>query len=116
MPGGATAPVRFFSTASSRTLPPVTTVQTIHDCRAARKKLGKLALVPTMGALHEGHVSLMSLARAHAAKVAVSIFVNPTQFGPREDYTKYPRPFDEDLEKCRQAGVDLVFAPMAEDI
>lgn len=90
--------------------------KTIEECRAARKKLGRLALVPTMGALHEGHLSLMMLARAHAPKVAASIFVNPTQFGPREDYTKYPRPIEADLEKCRQADVDLLFLPEAEQM
>lgn len=72
--------------------------------------------MPTMGALHEGHLSLMSLARAHAPKVAASIFVNPTQFGPREDYQKYPRPVDADLEKCRNAGVDLLFMPGPEEM
>jgi len=91
-------------------------VKTIEECRAARKKLGRLALVPTMGALHEGHLSLMMLARAHAPKVAVSIFVNPTQFGPREDYTKYPRPIEADLEKCQQADIDLLFLPEAEQM
>jgi len=91
-------------------------VKTIEECRAARKKLGRLALVPTMGALHEGHLSLMMLARAHAPKVAASIFVNPTQFGPREDYTKYPRPIEADMEKCRQADVDLLFLPEAEQM
>jgi len=90
--------------------------KTIEECRAARKKLGRLALVPTMGALHEGHLSLMMLARAHAPKVAVSIFVNPTQFGPREDYTKYPRPIEADLEKCQQADIDLLFLPDAEQM
>jgi len=90
--------------------------KTIEECRAARKKLGRLALVPTMGALHEGHLSLMMLARAHAPKVAASIFVNPTQFGPREDYTKYPRPIEADLEKCQQADVDLVFLPEADQM
>jgi len=95
---------------------PVIIVKTIEECRAARKKLGRLALVPTMGALHEGHLSLMMLARAHAPKVAVSIFVNPTQFGPREDYTKYPRPIEADLEKCQQADIDLLFLPEAEQM
>lgn len=95
---------------------PVIIAKTIDECRAARKKLGRLALVPTMGALHEGHLSLMMLARAHAPKVAASIFVNPTQFGPREDYTKYPRPIEADLEKCRQADVDLLFLPEAEQM
>ena len=91
-------------------------VHTIDECREARKKLGRLAFVPTMGALHAGHVSLMTLARQHAPKVAASIFVNPTQFGPREDYTKYPRPLESDLEKCRAAGVDLIFVPSADEI
>lgn len=95
---------------------PVIIAKTIEECRAARKKLGRLALVPTMGALHEGHLSLMMLARAHAPKVAVSIFVNPTQFGPREDYTKYPRPIEADLEKCQQADIDLLFLPDAEQM
>ena len=86
-------------------------VRTIAEARTRRAQDPTLALVPTMGALHAGHVSLMTLARQHAASVAVSIFVNPTQFGPREDYNKYPRPFDQDLAKCEQAGVSWVFAP-----
>ncbi|MGJ6962904.1 pantoate--beta-alanine ligase [Streptosporangium sp. G11] len=75
-----------------------------------------LALVPTMGALHEGHRSLIRLARERAAHVVVSIFVNPLQFGPTEDYSRYPRTFDADLEVCQAEGVDVVFAPSAEDM
>ncbi|GAA3095533.1 pantoate--beta-alanine ligase [Streptosporangium carneum] len=77
---------------------------------------GTLALVPTMGALHEGHRSLMRLAREQADHVAVSIFVNPLQFGPNEDFSRYPRTFDTDLEICADEGVSVVFAPSAEDM
>jgi len=90
--------------------------QTISACRQQRRKLGKLALVPTMGALHEGHLSLIAIAKKHAEHVAVSIFVNPTQFGPREDFSKYPRPIEADLAKCQAAGVDLVFNPSPEEM
>ena len=91
-------------------------VQTIAECRAERAKLQRLALVPTMGALHDGHLSLIREAKKHAPHVAVSIFVNPTQFGPREDFNKYPRPIMADLEKCKAAGADLVFNPAAEEV
>ena len=71
-------------------------------------------LVPTMGALHAGHVALIRRARDECASVVVSVFVNPTQFGPGEDYERYPRRLDDDLRACEAAGVDVVFAPAAE--
>jgi len=77
---------------------------------------GSVALVPTMGALHEGHRSLIHLARARADQVVVSVFVNPLQFGPGEDYSRYPRTFDADLAVCREEGVGVVFAPAVEDM
>lgn len=91
-------------------------IQTITEFRKARRSFGELALVPTMGALHAGHVSLIQIAHQHASHVAVSIFVNPTQFGPHEDFNRYPRPVEQDLETCRQAGVDLVFIPSVADM
>ncbi|HEY7119578.1 MAG TPA: pantoate--beta-alanine ligase [Tepidisphaeraceae bacterium] len=91
-------------------------VKTIADARRMRARHGRLALVPTMGALHAGHLSLIAHAKNNATTVAVSIFVNPTQFGPKEDYNKYPRPIDQDLEQCEHAGVDFVFMPPAEEM
>ena len=76
-----------------------------------QKEGRRLALVPTMGFLHEGHVSLMREGGRRADVVAASIFVNPTQFGPREDLARYPRDFDGDLGRCASAGVEAVFAP-----
>ncbi len=90
--------------------------QSIADARADRATLGKVALVPTMGALHAGHVSLIREARRRAPHVAVSIFVNATQFGPREDYHNYPRPIEKDIAICEAEGVDLVFNPTAEEM
>ena len=80
-------------------------------CDALRARGQRLALVPTMGALHHGHQALMRGARSVADHVAVSIFVNPTQFGPSEDFQRYPRDLDGDLAACAAAGVDLVFSP-----
>jgi pantoate--beta-alanine ligase len=72
---------------------------------------GRIGLVPTMGALHEGHLALIRRARRECRRVIVSIYVNPTQFGPKEDLARYPRPRRADLAACRAAGADLVFAP-----
>ncbi len=77
---------------------------------------GEIAVVMTMGALHEGHRQLMRVARERSAFVVVTIFVNPLQFGPGEDYEKYPRTLDEDLAACRAEGVPVVFAPSRDDV
>jgi len=85
-------------------------------CRDSRADRKRLALVPTMGALHEGHLSLVRAAKAQCDAVAVSIFVNPTQFGPTEDLSKYPRPFDRDCRLLEKEGVDILFVPPVEEI
>lgn len=84
--------------------------------RALRATGRTVHLVPTMGALHRGHLELINRARDANAVVVVSIFVNPLQFGPNEDFDRYPRTFEADLEACRQAGVGIVFAPGVEDM
>ncbi len=95
----------------------VTTISELRSAiRAARVAGQKIGVVPTMGALHSGHVSLMQIARAEAGFVVVTIFVNPTQFGPHEDFQKYPRPLEKDVALCSAAGVDLVFAPAVGDV
>jgi pantoate--beta-alanine ligase len=85
-------------------------------CRAAREDGQRLGFVPTMGALHEGHLSLVRAAKAQCDAVAVSIFVNPTQFGPMEDLSRYPRPFERDCELLEKEGVQLLFAPPVEEM
>jgi pantoate--beta-alanine ligase len=89
------------------------TRQLIKNARKADKTIG---LVPTMGALHIGHISLIEAAKKQTDYVVVSIFVNPTQFGPSEDFNKYPQPFKQDTRICREHGVDLVFAPSVNEM
>jgi len=84
--------------------------------RQARKKGKTIGLVPTMGALHIGHISLIEAAKKKTGYVVVSIFVNPAQFGRGEDFEKYPRPIEKDLQICREKGVDLVFIPDVEQM
>jgi len=88
----------------------------IPDLRAALKNRGRVVFVPTMGNLHAGHISLMEQARAHGDTVVASIFVNRLQFGPNEDFDKYPRTFQADCDKLAAAGVDVLFAPTEADL
>jgi len=85
----------------------------IQQARSRGKSVG---LVPTMGALHQGHIRLIKKASKNSDFVVVSIFVNPAQFGPKEDFKKYPRPLKDDLKLCRDAGADVVFAPSVREI
>lgn len=84
--------------------------------RQARAESHIIGLVPTMGALHEGHISLITRARKECSPLLASVFVNPKQFGPNEDFEKYPRAFESDSEKLKQTGVDALFAPEAAEI
>lgn len=95
----------------------VTTAAELNAEIEAAKAVGKkVALVPTMGALHQGHLSLIEVAQKHAEFVVVSIFVNPLQFGPSEDFDKYPRTLETDSAQLAEAGVDLLFSPTVEVI
>lgn len=92
-------------------------VKTITEMRALRQNLkGSVGFVPTMGFLHEGHLALVRRAKAENSVVAVSIYVNPTQFGPREDFGAYPRDLDRDLGLLRKAGADIVFVPLNDEM
>jgi pantoate--beta-alanine ligase len=98
----------------------IATVRTVKDLRAQVAKWRQagepIALVPTMGALHAGHLSLIAVAKDHAKHVVASIFVNPAQFGPKEDFKRYPRDEAGDVEKLAEAGVELVFIPDTTEI
>jgi pantoate--beta-alanine ligase len=87
-----------------------------EQARQARAESRIIGLVPTMGALHAGHLSLVERARRECSPVIASIFVNPKQFGPKEDFSKYPRTFESDSEKLEHAGVDFLFAPEPREI
>ncbi|MHC4574872.1 MAG: pantoate--beta-alanine ligase [Planctomycetota bacterium] len=93
------------------------TIESVRSLvKTARGQGKEIGLVPTMGSLHIGHISLIKAAAKQCSFVVVSIFVNPAQFGPGEDFEKYPRPFEADVEICRRAGVDVVFAPGPEEM
>lgn len=95
----------------------VTTIGEMRDtARDLRSKRATIGLVPTMGFLHEGHLSLIRLAKQHADKVITSIFVNPTQFGPKEDFSRYPRDLKRDTQLAESSGNDFLFVPTTEDV
>lgn len=91
-------------------------IQSVETLRERLEHAGRVAFVPTMGNLHEGHLSLMRLARKHGDCVVASIFVNRLQFGPNEDFDRYPRTFEADREKLEREGVDVLFAPTEQEM
>lgn len=95
----------------------ITTVVSLREAIGALRRAGKkIGLVPTMGALHEGHLSLVRASKAECDSTVASIFVNPSQFGPNEDFAKYPRTLENDLKLLADVGADLVFAPAPEEV
>src|SRR5687767_1420713 len=108
-------PIRMPSTATS-----AQRVSSIADARAAiakaRAERARIGFVPTMGALHRGHLSLVDRARRECDTVVMSIFVNPLQFGPTEDFQRYPRPLEEDARLASEAGVDILFTPSSDEM
>lgn len=95
-------------------------IESLHEMQQlslqTRQSGRRIGFVPTMGALHDGHLSLLDIAKKHSEATVMSIFVNPTQFGPNEDFNKYPRDTDGDTAKARQKGCDVIFVPKADDI
>src|SRR5215472_10020787 len=94
----------------------VRNVDELRRLTRARRSESTIGIVPTMGALHAGHASLIRAARVECGCVVVSIFVNPTQFGPNEDYARYPRTFDADCAMAEGEGADVIFAPAVEEL
>ena len=91
-------------------------IQSISELRQELGNCSEIGLVPTMGALHEGHLSLIKSSVEQNETTVVSIYVNPTQFGPNDDFTRYPRTFEQDCEHCKSVGADFIFCPTAEEI
>ena len=91
-------------------------ISTAAELHARLADGGKVAFVPTMGNLHNGHLQLMRIAREHGDTVVASIFVNRLQFGPNEDFDRYPRTFEADLEALKRLGVDVLFAPQEQEM
>ena len=95
----------------------ITDISSLRNALENWRQVGEsVALVPTMGNLHKGHMNLVNLAHEHAERVVVSIFVNPTQFGPGDDYAEYPRTVDTDARRLARSGVDVLFSPSTEEI
>jgi len=94
----------------------VPTIAALEEELGRRRASSRIAFVPTMGALHDGHLSLVECAHQHADIVVMSIFVNPRQFGPREDFARYPRPLENDERLARECGVDILFTPGLREI